>query len=307
MPIFNPPSDSISESLLEAIQSIELSGGGGNARYRYAASGKATIPADELTRILPATPEPVSREVRIKVLSGGPVALTWQNNLDPSAEEIRQGFEFFYDSQDGGMELNVFATTETTILVFVRQDKPINYQLNQGIVFMPNVNVELWIDTTFDYAQKVFDFDIYSQIQAITQSEQGIAGYKLFYLTGFAINEPLSINVVNQGVNVAPNIQIQWINQQKMIWLMSMLGLNQYLTDIPSTVIAEFSQNFIWAGETANAAGGEITIRPTLSKCMGRIVAKNSLTGANDSCTITGWTPDPADPKKGGTLTIGGF
>lgn len=307
MPIFNPPSDSISESLLEAIQSIELSGGGGNARYRYAASGKATIPVDELTRILPATPEPVSREVRIKVLSGGPVALTWQNNLDPSAEEIRQGFEFFYDSQDGGMELNAFATTETTILIFIRQDKPINYQLNKDIVFMPNVNIELWIDTTFDYAAKVSDFDIYSKIQGLTQSEDGLTGYKLFYLTGFAINEPLSITVVNQAVNATPKIQIQWINQQKFLWLISMLGLNQFLYDLPANLIGEFSTNFLWAGETVESSGGEIVVQPTLSRCLGRIVAFNTLSGINDTCVITGWQPDATDSKKGGTLTIGGF
>ncbi len=313
MPISNSWLNSDLTAILEALSGLELTGTGGNAAYRFAASSKIVIPAGEEIVLVPATSEKVQREISLKMLTGGDLQLSWETPPNWQLEQLRLTSKnnIFKDSGDGGLQLSAKATVETELEIIVRSDSQIDYKLG-GVKAVAIVGVRLLIDTTKDYTADIGDWSIVDKVQQMTQSDDGLTGYKLFQITGFNPHEELTFNVDASSASnyIGNKIDVQWLSFTDAMKVMFKIGINRFMDiDVYDILRGYEGLGGVWshAGSVVDVTGGELKLKPDFGVNIGRFVTNYRIGATMDTCVITGYTPNPNDTEQGGTFTLGGF
>lgn len=314
MPISNSWLNSGVSAILAGIQELELnaSSGGGNARYRHTTGAKVTLKKGEASLIIPGTPEPVNREVTVRLVSGTKAILFWEGMEESELDfpELNQILPNYKDTADGGIRLDAVAVdSDVELMIVIRQQEPITYKLGDDAV--TNVSISLWVDTMINYSQNISDSDTRYTINNLTTSDNGISGSKIFIINGFTPGETISFNIDAATAGYVGNrIEVQLIKPLDLIFSLFQACVNNnlpgFLQDFVDTGGGIWSL-FKYGGKTSSASGGEITITPKFDAFAGRFIAQNIFSGYSDTCVITDYQPNTSDSKQGGTFTLGGF
>ncbi|MGB3511501.1 MAG: hypothetical protein WBA93_20140 [Microcoleaceae cyanobacterium] len=300
-------------AILSGIQELELNAsGGGSASYRYAKSARVLLRGGEAAQVLPGTSEPVDREVSIRLVNGTSVNLWWEGvgEAEQSFLELTPQFPEFRDVSDGGLRINAFSpTVGTELVILIRQNVPINYNLGGDEV--ANVNVSLWVSTTAIYSNDISNFSIVNQVDNITGSDDSIAGHKLFWINGFTPGEKVKFNIdAASNIYGGNKIEMQFIKPLDLMMLLFKSGINNFLNiDIPTLLSGQgdLGKLFNYMGKTDSSTGGELVVKPYYDSMVGRFTATNSFSGKGDTCIITDYQPNLQFLKEGGTFTLRGF
>lgn len=305
-------------SILAGIQGLELnaSGGGGGGGYKYVVCARISMDLQETMTLIPGTPDLVNREVTVRLISGSLVCLKWKGmeiedynflQITPEQPEYR-------DTSDGGIELKGFSLEENAVVVVVvRQQEPINYEIGgkKEVADVGVNSVSLLVNTNAYYADAISDWDLETQINNFTGSDEYISGHKIFLINSSPAGKPITFNIDAGGVGFGGSkIEMQLIKPFELISLLFHTGINQYLWDYLPDFLSSgdgFSKIFKYGGKTSSADGGELSVTPDLGIFAGRFVAQNAFNGLSDTCIITDYQPNTEDSTHGGTFTLGGF
>ncbi|NES64183.1 MAG: hypothetical protein F6K24_02405 [Okeania sp. SIO2D1] len=314
MPISNSWLNQGVNAILSGIQELELnaSGGGGSRRYRYVVSARIKIPAKTWVTIIPGTAEPVSREISVYLIYGAAVSLKWQGMTqdDYSLLQLNSKSPEYRDNADGGIRLKGFSDIgDCEVAVIIRQEEPITYKLGGNKV--TNVSVSLWVQSDKSYSQEISDYDIAQMVDNFTYSDDGVFGYKVFFINSFTPGEAITFNIDASSAGYGGSkVEMQLIKPLEMLSLLFHIGISNSLWyDLPDFVrgYSGLSTVFTYGGKTESASGGELKVKPRFDLLAGRFVARNSFSESSDTCIITDYQPNVDNPEQGGTFTLGGF
>ncbi len=293
--------------LLESISKLSLTGSGVSG-FRYAKSAEILLPASEESVILGSSNN-ITREVYLINNSENTVLLSWNDGISvtPIPKELEPG-GIFQDWSDGGLELRAFSLNESQLKIWIRSNKPIDYQV--GLEEMVPVKVLLYAQTNRDYLQG--DYDSYSfdsfgnNLNKLFKSGENLSGYKLFTIAESSPGKELNFTIQS---NLFFPIAFQWFDPFELALQGFKIAsdiLNPENEDLPIGFISRLTREGTWAS-SINSLTETIKLKPNRCEFMGRFIALNPNIGAYDTAIITSYTPNSTNIYDGGTVTLGGF
>lgn len=303
MPINSYQKDDYSQLLAE-ISKLSLTGGG-ETGFKYAKSAEISLPANEESIILGGASD-VFREIYLVNNSTEIVSLFWNDGITvtPIPQELNPG-EVFQDWRDGGLELRAFSLNESLLKIWVRSNKPINYQV--GLEEMIPVKILLYAPTNRDYLEGDSDPGNFgNNLNRLFQSSGGLTGYKLFVIAESTPGKKLNFTI--QSSLTLP-IAFQWFDPFELALQGFKIAsdiLNPESENLPIGFISRFTREGKWASSTSDLSL-PIKLSPNRCEFMGRFIALNPATGQYDTVIITNYAPNSSNIYDGGTVTLGGF
>lgn len=151
--------DNDTSQLLEEISKLKLSGGSG-AGFKYAKSAiNCQIPANIETKILDSSIDS-SREILI--INNTPeseINLFWDDGINKTQlPDKLNGGTRYADYSDGGLKLLILSNITSSIDIYVRSTKIINYQVG-NVIELPEIE-QPWYSWVYEYYTHIKPFKI---------------------------------------------------------------------------------------------------------------------------------------------------
>lgn len=310
MPISGGNSSSLSEELIQQLESLNLSGGLG---FRFTAEGKVFLSPNTKTLILPALAEETNRQIFVShPHPTAKVFLLWADNETELLTLYPGGT--WIDSNDGGIALRAICDREVELTILIRQTTEITYQI--GSQEMPEPNLLMRGISPglagWGFPLAIFNlmnFEAETNFRLIFDPETAATGHKMWSFDAYSPGKEyeFTISPGNSGAGASKPILIYLLRVEVLAaarQAFQSVEIFDNLAAIPRELI-DFIKKESWIADVP-ADGGTFRASPASSRFVLFFGAENPDSGFIDVC-FTEYTGNSADPKQGGAFTITGF